>query len=172
MQNRLLVTLLASLGLTLLTSGCATKPKSMLSFPATDQVQITFQEADIPADCRVFSHRLTFTTTGSTGRQIQQSLTANARANGADMVLVGLVREQLDDELEETEYLVYGPSSPYLFQSRWSGWKYGFRDWRKQGEIIDFGVNALQDDVTRYRQGLIMQNIYLTCRPLSQSAEK
>ncbi len=170
MRNRLVTLFLAPLYFMLFTSGCIkfAPPATTLSFPETKKVDITFQNDTIPTDCRVFSHRLTFTPAGGTGRQIHDSLITNARAVGADMVLIGLVREQLDEDLEEYQFHIYGPSAPYLFQSRWNGWKFGFNDWRNQGDVINFGINALQDDNTEYRQGLIIQNIYLTCRPLQQ----
>lgn len=170
MHKHLFTSLLACLVFTLLSAGCVKfpEPKATLSFPETSQVQITFQPDDIPADCRVFSHRLVFTPADVTGRDVHASLLTNAQANGADMILVGLVREQPEAELKEYQFFIYGPSSPYLFQSRWNGWKYGFKDWRKQGDIIDFGIDSFQDGITTYRQGIIMQNVYLTCRPLDR----
>ncbi len=174
MKNKLLSLLVVPLYCTLFTSGCVKlpAPAAALSYPETSQVQVTFQRDAVPADCMVFSHRLTFTPAGITGKQVQDSLIANAKANGADMILIGLVREQPEADLEEYQYHTYGPSSPYLFQSRWNGWKFGFKDWRKQGAVIDFGINALQDNKTDYRQGIILQNIYLTCPSPQQASKK
>lgn len=174
MNNRFITLFTVVLLLTVFTSGCVKLPQAAttLSYPETTQVSITFQDEDIPADCRVFSHRLTYTPAQSTGRQIHDRLISDAKTNGADIVVIGLVREQLKTDSEEYLSDTYGPSSPYLYQSKWSGWKYGFKDWRKQGEMINFGINSLQDSKTEYHQGLIMQNIYLTCRPRQQADKK
>lgn len=155
------------LGTLLLVTGCSKKTEvsttTSLRFPATSNVSISFQEENIPPQCKVFSQRMIFTPPQQTGSQIQQALIADGKKNGADMILIGLAREQ-DEEVDEYIFFSYGPKTPYLFQKQWQGWKYGFKDWRNEGEIISFGINTLNDKETPFYRGLLIQNIYLTCQ--------
>lgn len=164
--KRLLITSLSGLMLLSMTACGSKEPEetiTSLRFPATSNVSITFQEEAVPTQCKVFSHRLVFTPPQQTGQEIKQALLADARKNGADMVLIGLAREQ-DEEVEEYTFYSYGPTSPYVFQKNWQGWKYGFRDWRNEGELLSFGLNTLNDPENPFYNGLLVQNIYMTCQ--------
>lgn len=158
----------ASLLLLLLTTGCVSLMSSettrSLSFPSTSKVFVTFQEEKVPAQCKAFSHLLITTPADVTGKQVQQEIIANAKQQGADMLLVGIARENLDEDIEEFVFNNYGPKKAYPFQKRWAGWKYGFKDWNNGGEIVSFGFRAWDENETPFNSGIIVQTVYLTCQ--------
>ena len=158
----------ASLLLLLLTTGCvnlmSSNTTSSLSFPSTSKVFVTFQEEKVPAQCKAYSHLLVTTIPNVTGKQIQQEIVTNAKQQGADMLLIGIARENFDEDLEEFVFSNYGPKKAYAFQKRWAGWKYGFKDWNHGGEIVSFGFRAWDEDETPFNSGLIVQAVYLTCQ--------
>lgn len=158
----------ASLLLLLLTTGCvnlmSSNTTSSLSFPSTSKVFVTFQEGKVPQQCKAFSHLLVTTPANVTGKQIQQEIVTNAKQQGADMLLIGIARENLDDDIEEYTFNNYGPKSAYPFQKRWSGWKYGFKDWKSGGDIVGFGFRAWDENETPFNSGIMVQTVYLTCQ--------
>lgn len=157
-----------SLLLILTTTGCVNLRSSnttpSLSFPSTSKVFVTFQEEKVPQQCKAFSHLLVTTPANVTGKLIQQEIVANAKRQGADMLLLGLARENLDEDIEEYVFNNYGPKTAYPFQKRWAGWKYGFNDWRNGGEIIGFGFRAWEESETPFNSGIMVQTVYLTCQ--------
>ncbi len=162
--------LLHSLSLSIilfLLAGCSTKPivsKKQESYLPTSKVTITFENEKVPAQCKVFSQRLMVTPRNVTGQQIQTELLNNARQKGADVVLLGLARENLDDQ-DEYQFFAYGPEKPFSFHRKWGGWTYGFRDWQRNGgDIVPMDYNALNDQQNPFYHSLYIQNIYLTCQ--------
>lgn len=166
MQMSRSILLILSLLATPLLSGCISgnSPTSSLTYPATANVFITFQEEKVLPQCKVFSHKLVTTPAGLTGKQVQEEVIGNAKSSGADMILVGLARESFEEDLEEYIFTSYGPTRPYNFQKYWSGWKYGFKDWNDGGEIVSFGFTGWNDNKNPYHHGLMLQTVYLTCQ--------
>ncbi len=149
-----------------LLSGCAQSGTTgkTLSYPKTNSVLVTFQEEKVPPQCKVFSQRLVATPMQVTGKQIQEVIIDNAKSYGADMLFLGLARENSDLEAETYTFSSYGPKSAYSFQKRWNGWKYGFGDWNDGGEIISFGFSGWDNDTSPINHSLLIRVVYLTCQ--------
>jgi len=146
---------------------CSSKSPELVSishtFPPTSQVHITFDEREIPGQCRVFSHLNVFIPDGMRETEIKASVETFAMENGADYILVGMARES-DEEPDTITLRSYGPDTPYLFKSRWSGWKYGFSDWNNAGPLVDYGHDRLSHDEAAFDTEVIVQLILLNCQ--------
>jgi len=132
-------------------------------YPATSQVNITFNEAEIPGQCRVFSHLLVSIPPATPESEIKQRAERFAMENGADYILVGMARES-DEDVEEITFRSYGPQSPYLFKTRWQGWNFGFRDWNSGGPLVDYGHNRLWSDNPAFDIEVTVQVALLNCQ--------
>ncbi|PID77718.1 MAG: hypothetical protein CSB24_00075 [Deltaproteobacteria bacterium] len=132
-------------------------------YPPGSEVLLVFQDDKVPEHCRVFSHRMMITPDQASGSQIRDELIKNAGKNGADLVLIGLARESMDEQ-DGYSYLTYGPKNAYNFQNGWRGWKYGFGDWNGEGSIVPLDFEAAAEQQGNFYRSLYIQNIYLTCR--------
>ncbi len=146
---------------------CATdkpRPESLeQTYPATSQVNITFNETEIPGQCRVFSHLLVTIPPSMHESKIKERVEQFGMKNGADYILVGMARES-DEEVEEIYFRSYGPQSPYSFKNRWEGWKFGFRDWNNAGPLVDYGHNRLWSDNPAFDTEVTAQVVLLNCQ--------
>ena len=133
------------------------------TFPATTDVQITFDERTIPENCLVFSHLLVSIPAGMIETDIRQRVERFAQTNGADYLLVGMARES-DIGVNDILFRSYGPTSPYSFTRRWAGWKFGFRDWRNKGPLVDYGYNSLNQAEPAFDTEITSQAILLRCQ--------
>lgn len=152
-----------------LTSCSSREPVELLHMmPPTPQASITFDERQVADDCTLFAQIMVSVPGTLSGTGIKHDIEQFGAQNGADLVLLGLAR--INNESPETiEFRAYGPKTPYLFKSRWSGWKFGFSDWNKGGELVDFGSNYLETrDVTVY-SSIIIQAAMLSCPSLRVS---
>ena len=150
----------------LLLAGCASKSVvySGIRLPATSQARVTFQEKDVPAQCRAFAHIIVHTPTGLTGAGIGERITGFARDNGADLILVGMSRKIPGKGAGEFQFLSYGPAQEYPFGKGWLGWKFGYKDWEEGGAIIGFGYKGWSD-ATVYDFSMKIQAVLLRCEP-------
>ena len=133
------------------------------TFPATTEVKITFDERTLPENCLVFSHLLVSIPAGMIETDIRQRVERFAQTNGADHLLVGMARES-DTGADDILFRSYGPASPYSFSSRWAGWKFGFRDWRNKGPLVDYGYNSLNQAEPAFDTEITSQAILLRCQ--------
>ena len=161
-RHAVLAGLLCSLPLS-----CATDTPRTVSlsqtFPATSQVNITFNEQEIPGQCRVYSHLLVSIPPTMSESAVKERVEQFAMENGADYILVGMTRES-DEEVEDIYFRSYGPQSPYSFKSRWQGWKFGFRDWNNAGPLVDYGSNRLSGDKPVFDTEVTAQAVLLNCQ--------
>ena len=154
---------LFSLVLVLL-AGCASKPAaySGIRFPATNQAGVTFQEKDVPSQCRAFAHVIVHTPTGLTGARIGQQITEYAKDKGADLILIGMSRRTPGRGTNDFQFFFYGPKEDYIFNKGWLGWKFGFKDWEDGGGMIGFGYNNWSD-TTVNDFSMKIQTVLLRC---------
>ncbi len=133
------------------------------TFPATSQVNITFNEQEIPGQCRVFSHLLVSIPPTMSESAIKNRVEQFAMESGADYILVGMTRES-DEEVEDIYFRSYGPQTPYSFKSRWQGWKFGFHDWNNAGPLVDYGSNRLSGNQPAFDTEVTAQAVLLNCQ--------
>jgi hypothetical protein len=150
----------------ILLAGCALRPPpySGITFPATNQAEVTFQEKGVPTQCRAFAHLIVHTPTGVTGARIIQQITDFAKEKGADFILIGMSRKISGKGVRGFRFLSYGPKEDYLFSKGWLGWKFGFEDWEEGGSMIGFGFNSWSDTAAN-DYSMKIQTVLLRCEP-------
>lgn len=154
-----------SLILPILITGClsGTAEYEGISFPQTTTPQVSFQESTIPADCSVFAHLLMNSKRQATGKDIEQAMQREAADRGAHLILVGLSREAMDEELEENLFSYYGPEYAYNFDKTWLGWKFGFDEWNDGDKLVSLGADTWGRSEVIFDSTLIIQAIFLRC---------
>jgi len=152
--------------LSLLLSACFSKQAGFtgVHFPPTEQVDITFQTSTVPSSCQGFAHLNTLTAGPTSGLDIQEAMIREARARGADLILVGMAREQRGKRQNEFRFNYFGPKYPYPFPQGWMGWKFGFEQWNKAGPLIGFGLDNWGNPASHYDSSLMIQVVFLLCR--------
>ncbi len=148
-----------------LLSGClsSTATYEGLSYPETAESQFTFLEEGVPRDCTAFAHLLMHSKAQSTGNEIGAAMHKEAEAKGANLVLIGMGRELIDEKLEENRFTYYGPEYAYSFQRTWLGWKFGFDEWDEADAMSDIGSNSWGDGSVTFDNSLIIQAVFLRC---------
>ncbi len=131
------------------------------TYPPTLRVTKAFQPAQVPRSCRVIAEVVALLPSSQTGQDIENAILAEAGQRGADTVLFGQSRQGEDDE---TRFLYFGPDREYPFSDFWSGWKFGYSLWKKQGEWLDIGYNQLGNAGVRYDVPVAMQLVMLRCQ--------
>ncbi len=131
------------------------------TYPPTNQVQAAFQANQVPSSCRVFAQALMITPAGLSGEDIDQAVSKEAEARGANMVLIGRSRRSKEGDTLTFHY--YGPKQAYPISS-WLGWQYGFEEWEQQGEWVDFGYNQWNNNTVRYDYPIVMHVAFLRCK--------
>jgi len=147
-----------------LLTGCASKPSnySGVTFPATNQAEVSFQEKGVPAQCRAFAHIIVHTPSGVTGARIGQQITGYAKNKGANLILIGISRKISGKGPSDFGFFSYGPKQDYLFSKGWLGWKFGFEDWEAGGSMTGFGYNNWSD-TTVNDYSMKIQAVFLRC---------
>ncbi len=81
-------------------------------YPSTKKVVPSFQAEQVPVSCRVFAHLLIHIPEGFSGQDIALAAEEEAKARGADMLLIGGAR-QTDEDYGGPVFSYYGPAQPY-----------------------------------------------------------
>lgn len=131
-------------------------------YPATSKIAIAFQPAQVGKSCRVFAESLVLFPANQTGKDIENSLLAEAGQRGADQILIGQTRQGEDDA--GLQFLYYGPTYEYLCVDQCGGWKYGYKLWEAQGEWVTLGYNEWGKTGVRFETPLVMQVVMLRCQ--------
>jgi hypothetical protein len=134
--------------------------KGITYFP-TERVVPTFQEQQVPVNCRVFAHLLVHIPEGFTGKEIAQTVETEAMALGADMLLIGGTRAA--NSSKEPAFSYYGPAQPYKCRDHWSGWKFAYEDLVNQGEWVAMGYDEWGNQDASFSSPLIIQAAFLRC---------
>ncbi len=147
-----------------LLAACGSHDQTMykgMAYPPTDQVQTTFQASQVPPSCQVFAQALMLTPAGFSGEDIDKAVSKEAKARGANMVLIG--RSRRSKEGGPLTFHYYGPEQACPI-SRWLGWQYGCEEWERQGEWVDFGYNQWDNKTVQYDYPIIMHVAFLRCQ--------
>jgi hypothetical protein len=148
-----------------LVSGCGGKDSTGYSgekYTPTTKVIPSFQPMQVPVSCKVFSHLFVWLPAGSNGQTIAQSVEKEAKAHGADMVLIGGSRQAEDDK--GLEFAYYGPDQVYKCRDKWCGWKFGYQTWSKQGDWVSLGYKEWGNSNVTFDVPLVMQAAFLRCQ--------
>lgn len=157
--HQLIVVLALALGL----AGCGGKDLSYTgpAYPPTTSITKVFQPAQVPRSCRVFAEVIVLLPGQLSGREVENTIMAEAGRRGADLVLFGQGRQGSENA---TQFHYVGPLREYLFAEFWSGWKFGYKVWKKQGEWVSIGYRELGNDSVRFETPLAMQVAMLRCQ--------
>ena len=143
MSGKILLSCLSLSSLLLLAActgkGCA----GGITHPPTDRVEPVFQLARVPEQCRVFAQVLITLPALQTGQQFAETVSAEARARGADMLLIGQSRQATAET--ELTFTYYPPDREYKI-GEWPGWNFGFEDWQEQGAWANIGYEEWGND--------------------------
>jgi len=162
MKNiRILISLCFLLSLT--ACGSSNVVYEGIQYTKTSSTRITFQEQTIPESCSAFAHLLMKTRANSLGQDLADAMQAEAMARGANLVLIGIARENEDTELDENTFDYYGPEYSYNFNRTWLGWKFGFDDWNEGGALISFGADTSRSRKTLFSNSMMVQAVFLRC---------
>lgn len=147
--------------------GCSDKDADLMAYrgttyPPTSKIDYIFQATQAPQSCRVFAELLATLPTDADGKLIQQKLENEAKARGADMVLVGQSRQMEDDE--GFTFVYYGPQKEYFCNEQWCGWKYGYDAWEEQGDFVNIGFQEWGNTKVRFDYPVMLQAAFLRCR--------
>ncbi len=148
-------------------AGCGDKDADLMAYKGTaysptTKVDYIFQAAQAPQRCRVFAELLVTLPAEVDGQQIQQKLESEAKARGADMVLIGQSRQMEDDE--GFSFVYYGPQKEYLCNEQWCGWKYGYDAWEEQGDFVNIGFKEWGNANVSFDYPVMLQAAFLRCR--------
>jgi len=162
-RNFLPAVIAATLWLTLVSCSTQQQEESLTTvMPATSSVEITLDKKRIPDTCDVFAQLIITVPAGISATDLKQSIEQYAMRNGADFVLIGMIRES-SEAPEMVMFRSYGPRTPYSFKNRWLGWKFGFSDWNSGGSLVDFGHNRLEGNMPAFDVAVDGQALLLSC---------
>lgn len=134
-----------------------------IQHPQTSDVAVSFQEQSIPDSCFAFAHLLLHTKTDASGEDIASTMRTEAMARGANLLLVGMTREILKEELEENQFDYFGPEYSYNFNKTWLGWKFAFSEWNEGDDLLGFGTDSWGNGQTHFPHTLLIQAVFLRC---------
>lgn len=132
------------------------------TYPPTSQVAIAFQPSQVAASCRVFAEALVRLPAKVSGKDIENTILAEAGKRGAEQVLIGQSRQAEDDE--GAQFLYFGPNKEYLCSEQCGGWKFGYSLWEEQGDWVNIGYKEWGNAGYRSEGPLVMQIVMLRCR--------
>lgn len=161
MPGKILMRFLSLVVLTLLAACAGQTAPSAISYPPTEKVESVFQRTQVPEQCRVFAHLFVTLPAQYSGQQFVEALSAEARAKGADMMLIGQSRQCTSET--ELAYTYYGPDREYKI-GEWPGWNFGFEDWQEQGAWANIGYEEWGNGQVRFDYPVVMQVVFLRCR--------
>ena len=130
-------------------------------YPETVQVEVLFQPEQVQPSCRVFAELFAFYPAQSSGQSIAAALTEEARARGAEVLLVGQSREASGDAGASMRY--FGPPREYAMDRGWSNWSSGYSIWKKQGRWVNLGLGEWGKEEVLYEMPLAVQAALLRC---------
>ena len=159
------IKLFSVLFLTTLLSGCfsGTAEYEGIKFPQTTGSEIAFQEQSIPGDCSAFAHLLMNSRMNSSGKDLSDAILQEAEDKGANLVLIGMTREMVKEDLEANRFDYYGPEYAYNFNKTWLGWKFGFKEWNDANGLVGLDATIWGNSDISFDSSLLIQAIFLRC---------
>lgn len=135
--------------------------ESRLQYPPTDQVTSIFQIHQVPASCRVFAHLFATMPANMTTKDFAARISEEAKAQGADMMLIGQSRQSTTES--SLNFTYYGPDREYPI-TEWPGWSFGLKEWGKQGSWTGIGYDEWLKSDVHYDYPLVTEVAFLRCR--------
>jgi len=153
--------------------GCGTKellglgdkeqnPYTGPAYPPASKIVTAFQPTQVPRSCRVFAEVLVQLPPKISGKNIENTILAEAGKRGADQVLIGQSRQGNEDDGLQFHY--FGPKKEYLLTEQWDGWKFGYDLWEKQGAWVSVGYKEWGKAEVSYETPLVLQMAMLRCQ--------
>lgn len=161
MINKSNMTTLAGAAVLLAACASSNQTANNIQYPPTEQVTPIFQIGQAPESCRVFSHLFANMPAKMSTVDFAEKVMGEARANGADMLLLGQSRQCRDDSLPAYSY--FGPAHEYRVTD-WTGWSFGSEKWGEQGSWANIGYDEWTKNDVYYDYPVIMQAAFLRCR--------
>lgn len=130
------------------------------SYPPTVNVNMYFDRADVPENEKVIGRAIVTAPEGTKGEKVKEGLLKEARAKGADAILVGPAKKYLTGTSSNWDWNYYGGPAwawgdPY-------GWGFGDPEWALGGPSLAYGVLAgPADHQTEFHYGFKMKVIFL-----------
>lgn len=149
------------LSLTILGAGCHQVDFNYIgkSYPPTDHVDLYFVKADVPPGLSVIGRAIVTAPEGTPGEGVKKGLIKEAKAKGADAILVGPARRVLKGKTTYWNWNYYGGPG-WAWGNEW-GWGYGDPEWDILGPTTAFGAVHASDPQTVYDYALKMKVIFL-----------
>jgi hypothetical protein len=166
-MNRLISSIILTPLALFLLYGCGGKDVNPNAFhgpvyPPTIGVQYIFQATQAKPGCRIFAELLISMPAGTNGETMREKLDREARAHGADMVIIGQSRRMGDDEGFTFAY--FGPQKEYRCNDQWCGWKYSYDAWDKQGKFVNIGLGEWGNKNAYFPFPVMLQAAFLRCQ--------
>lgn len=132
-----------------------------MQYPPTEKVKTVFLTSQVPDSCRVFAHLLVNMPAGYTGQQFVAAVSEEAKAKGADMMLIGQSRQCTTET--DLNFKYYGPDREYKIRN-WPAWSYGFEEWNEQGAWANIGYKEWGSGTVHYDYPILMQVVFIRCQ--------
>ncbi len=131
------------------------------SYPPTENVKMYYDRQDVPKTEKVIGRAIVTAPEGTKGEKVKEGLLKEARAKGADGVLVGPVKKYLAGTTTNWDWNYYG--GPGWAWGDEYGWGYGDPEWGAMGgPAVAYGaVGGPSDQQTEYHYGFKMKVIFL-----------
>ena len=157
-----------TLSLLLFLSACGSSDLAYqgTTHPKSSSTRLIFEEHNVPDSCNTFAHLMMHTRANATGQALADAMRLEAMEKGADLVLVGLARDDEEAELDENRFDYYGPDYSYNFNKTWLGWKFGFNEWNEGGELRGFGTDTSSNRETLFPHTMMVQAVFLRCQTI------
>ena len=131
-------------------------------YPPTQVVAVVFQSAQVDKSCRVFAEALVQFPAKYSGKEVEATVLAEAKARGADQVLIGQARQSKDGN--GPYFFYYGPTHEYTCTDECGGWKFGFDLWEQQGDWASIGYREWGKAGMVFETPLVMQMVMIRCQ--------
>ncbi len=131
-------------------------------YDPTTSVEFIFHPSQAPLACRVFAELIFTVPEGETAEQMRDKLLQEAKARGADMVLVGQSRQMEDDG--EYAFIYVGPDQEYPCRAGWHGWGHGYDIWKDQGGFVSIGFKEWGSPDLSFDFPVLIKTVFLRCR--------
>jgi len=130
------------------------------TYPPTEHVDMYFDRAEVPGDEQVIGRAIVTAPEGTKGEKVEAGLLKEARAKGADAILVGPARRYLAGKDTTWDWNYYG--GPGWAWGNEYGWGFGNPEWALGGPPLAVGGWAgPAGQQTEYHYGFKMKVIFL-----------
>ena len=142
---------------------CANGKKDQveLVYPPSDEVKAYFSTTSTPEGCRVFAQVLAGVPAMTSGAAMRDALFKEAMSKGANAVLIGQSRENLE-EIDAQSFSYHGPEQEFPC-GRSGCWRFGDKEWSEQGSYIGMGYEEWGNPEMKYDFPMCYKAMFLRC---------